>query len=245
MENLNYNNYNRPMGLFNYPFISNEWLENKNNGYIHNIDNFEHDDKEYFNYPHLHNHWLKYNSPWHLNNIKDFDYDNMLDINHPQMNNTQIPYRKSPVTINKIHITENLKEAIVLIKKSVENEKEDEMFYDTLLSQTNNKQDKEIIQSIITDERKHNKMFRELYPELTGITLPKSENKTTESNTSSYINNLEKALFGELSAVEKYRKIMAAMPDKQKYNMLMEIMTDELKHAHKYNFLITKNIKRL
>ena len=53
-----------------------------------------------------------------------------------------------------------------------------------------------------------------------------------------YKSNLEKALFGELDAVVKYRKIMATMPSGSSYTLLMSIMTDELRHATKYNFLI-------
>lgn len=68
--------------------------------------------------------------------------------------------------------------------------------------------------------------------------MSRSNNSSTE-----YLRNLQKALFGELSAVEKYRDIMAVMPDRRKYAMLMEILTDEIKHAIKYNFLITKNMK--
>ena len=58
------------------------------------------------------------------------------------------------------------------------------------------------------------------------------------NNTMNYKANLEKALFGELGAVEKYRRIMGAMPNKNSYTLLMSIMTDELRHANKYNFLI-------
>ena len=53
-----------------------------------------------------------------------------------------------------------------------------------------------------------------------------------------YRENLEKALFGELDAVVKYRKILGTMPSGNSYTLLMSIMTDELRHASKYNFLI-------
>ena len=55
-----------------------------------------------------------------------------------------------------------------------------------------------------------------------------------------YKSNLEKALFDELDAVAKYRKILGTMPSGNSYTLLMSIMTDELRHASKYNFLITK-----
>ena len=60
----------------------------------------------------------------------------------------------------------------------------------------------------------------------------------------SYLQNLEKALMGELEAAKKYRKIMGEMPTDASYNVLMEIMVDELRHGNKYNYLITKEMNR-
>lgn len=131
-----------------------------------------------------------------------------------------------------------LNQAIELIRKSVGDEKEDEMFYDTLINQAPTEKEKEIIRSIRNDERKHNQILRRLYYEFTGGLLPQDNSKNIANNTMNYKANLEKALFGELGAVEKYRRIMGAMPNKNSYTLLMSIMTDELRHANKYNFLI-------
>ena len=131
-----------------------------------------------------------------------------------------------------------LNQAIELIKNSVGDEKEDEMFYDTLIKQAPTEKEKEIIRSIRNDERKHNQILRRLYYEFTGGLLPRDNSKNVANNTMKYKANLEKALFGELGAVEKYRRIMGAMPNKNSYTLLMSIMTDELRHANKYNFLI-------
>lgn len=57
-------------------------------------------------------------------------------------------------------------------------------------------------------------------------------------NKLNYKEQLEKALFGELNAVVRYRRIMGTMPSGNSYTLLMSIMTDELRHASKYNFLI-------
>ena len=131
-----------------------------------------------------------------------------------------------------------LNQAIELIRKSVGDEKEDEMFYDTLINQAPTEKEKEIIRSIRNDERKHNQILRRLYYEFTGGLLPQDNSKNVANNTMNYKANLEKALFGELGAVEKYRRIMGAMPNKNSYTLLMSIMTDELRHSNKYNFLI-------
>jgi len=53
-----------------------------------------------------------------------------------------------------------------------------------------------------------------------------------------YKENLEKALFGELDAVVRYRRILGTMQSGDSYTLVMSIMTDELRHASKYYFLI-------
>ena len=57
-----------------------------------------------------------------------------------------------------------------------------------------------------------------------------------------YKRNLEKGLKKELEETEKYRKIMSAMPDRRKTLSVMEILTDKLRHASWYNYLIAKCI---
>ena len=112
------------------------------------------------------------------------------------------------------------------------------MFYDTIIKQAPTEKEKEIIRSIREDERKHNQILKRLYYEITGQMLPPSMLTNVENNNMDYKVNLEKALFGELEAVKRYRKIMGTMPSGNLYILLMSIMTDELRHASKYNFLI-------
>lgn len=155
-------------------------------------------------------------------------YNQYYAVNNPIGN--QIPINNEEII--------TLNQAIELIRNSVGDEKEDEMFYDTLIKQAPTEKEKEIIRSIRDDERKHNQILRRLYYEFTGGVLPRDNSKNVANNTMKYKENLEKALFGKLGAVEKYRRIMGAMPNKNSYTLLMSIMTDELRHANKYNFLI-------
>lgn len=131
-----------------------------------------------------------------------------------------------------------LYQAINLIRQSVGDEREDELFYDNLIKQAPTEKDKEIIRSIRDDERKHNRILRDLYYSFTGQVIQPDISIPNMDNTLSYKENLEKALFGELNAVVKYRRIMGTMPNGNNYTLLMSIMTDELRHASKYNFLI-------
>lgn len=146
-------------------------------------------------------------------------------------------FRSSEPQINNEEII-TLNQAIGLIRQSVGAEKEDEMFYDTIIKQAPTEREKEIIRSIRDDERKHNQILRRLYYEFTGQMIPADTLSSEWNNNMDYKSNLEKALFGELDAVVKYRKIMGTMPSGNSYTLLMSIMTDELIHASKYNFLI-------
>lgn len=149
----------------------------------------------------------------------------------------ELNYRNSEPQVDSGEII-TLNQAIGLIRKSVGDEREDELFYDNLIKQAPTEKEKEIIRSIRDDERKHNQILRRLYFEFTGQVLP-ADTLTNELNSNmDYKSNLEKALFGELDAVTKYRKIMGTMPSSNSYILLMSIMTDELRHANKYNFLI-------
>lgn len=134
-------------------------------------------------------------------------------------------------------ITSN--QALQLIEKSIQDEKEDELFYEVLRKQAKTNKEREIIEGIRNDENKHNKILREIYTSFTGKMYPKNDQKGNEIILDeSYQERLERALFGELEAVEKYRKIMGMMPSGPDYVLLMSIMTDEIRHASLYNYLI-------
>ena len=150
----------------------------------------------------------------------DYNYQNF---------NVQNTYNSEIITLNQ---------AIDLIRQSVGGEKEDEIFYDTLIKQAPSEKEKDIITSIRNDERKHYKILKDLYYSFTGNIIPQNMSTPQFDDNLSYKENLEKALFGELDAVVRYRKILGTMPSGNSYTLLMSIMTDELRHASKYNFLI-------
>ena len=134
----------------------------------------------------------------------------------------------------------SLEEALNLVKKAVEGEREDELFYDYLISKAPTQEEKDIITTIRNDEVKHNKMFREIYKYYTGVDIVSPQNEEFE-HPKSYIDGIKKALFGELGAVERYRIIRAGIPDRYYRDMVFEILTDEQKHADKYNYILNLN----
>lgn len=164
-------------------------------------------------------------------------YSNFYDMYNQYYDFNNLNYRNNNQQSNIDEII-TLNQAIELIKKSVSDEREDELFYNNLINQAPSEKEKNIIKSIRDDERKHNEILRQLYYEFTGQKLGEDKSIKQLNNNLNYWENLEKALFGELDAVAKYRKILGTMPDGNSYTLLMSIMTDELRHACKYNFLI-------
>jgi rubrerythrin len=135
-----------------------------------------------------------------------------------------------------------LEKSLEGIKAAVSSEQEDELFYDYLISLAPTEEEKDIIASIRDDERGHNKMFRQIYRSITGVTLPPASASDEEFiKPASYLEGIKKALFGELSAVEKYREIRMGLPTTMYRDMLFNIITDEIKHSAKYNYLFTLN----
>lgn len=134
----------------------------------------------------------------------------------------------------------SFEQALELIKNSIQDEKEDELFYDSFIKQAPTQMDQEIIRHIRDEERSHNQILRQLYFEFTGQLLPQEQITKDNQVSTNYQSNLEKAFFGEIGAVQKYRKIMSAMPTSVSYGLLMSIMTDELTHVDQFNFLLNR-----
>ena len=149
-----------------------------------------------------------------------------------------IPYDVRPQASYPDHAA--LQQALASIKQSVQGERNDELFYEELIRLAPTQEQKQIITSIRDDERKHNQMFRYIYRSFTGqeITGVSSEQYYKPKT---YLDGIQHALFGELSAVERYRDIWKALPAGPYRDMLFEIILDELKHASKYNYLFTLN----
>jgi rubrerythrin len=126
------------------------------------------------------------------------------------------------------------------IKEAVQGERNDELFYDELIRLAPSREQAEIIVSIRNDERGHNKMYREMYRALTGQEIT-AEGSEPYQPIGSYREGLQRALQGELGAVEKYRNIWFGLPAGIYKDTVFGIILDELKHAAKYNNLITIN----
>lgn len=150
-------------------------------------------------------------------------------------------YSYIPATAPGAMPPNRMQEIISVISESIADERNDELFYDYLISVAPTEQEKRVIASIRDDERKHRRMLRQLYQQLTGRTPPSGLGEQEAfRKPGSYLEGIEQALFGELKAFEKYRGVYLNLPAIYRDTMF-EIMTDEMKHANYYNWLYAKN----
>lgn len=132
-----------------------------------------------------------------------------------------------------------VKYSLCLILEALGDETHDRMFYQYMSKQAPTSEQKAIINSIRDDEIKHFKMFRLIYQEITcEQPTPKEKEFVQPEN---YCAGIKQAIFGELGAVELYRKIMFGLCTERHRDMLFEIISDEMKHAVKWTFLYTEN----
>lgn len=153
-----------------------------------------------------------------------------------------MPYRTPQQTnLDNIYIyPQNLEGALALIQQAVAGENEDRMFYSYLIENAPSMEDKDVITGIRDNEINHFNLFRQLYFEITGKTIPPMQGEEFVP-PATYCDGLKRALLGEQNAVQKYRKILYAMQNRVHINVLTEIITDEIRHGILYNYLYSKN----
>lgn len=124
-----------------------------------------------------------------------------------------------------------------LILESIVDEREAGRMYDDLARMATRKHDKWQLTSIANDEKKHERMFKDIYRMLFKNN-PRIEEKYYKP-PGEYLKGLELAMMDEIKAVEMYRVIMRGLPYEREYqDMMYEIITDEQKHADKLGHII-------
>ncbi|WP_054973831.1 ferritin family protein [Paenibacillus sp. A3] len=79
-----------------------------------------------------------------------------------------------------------------MILQSISGEKQDELFYNYLIRQAPTEQQKQVIAGIRDDERKHNRMFRSMYTQLTGRIPAVTEANVHFEEPASYLDGIER-----------------------------------------------------
>lgn len=140
----------------------------------------------------------------------------------------------------------SLTQSLQLIRESIDDEKEDQMYIENLIRMAPNELQRSVLGMIREDEVRHQRILQSVYNKL----MNNSNNQTNVNNqgmnsnntffrqANDYKNSLQESMLGEIKAAKKYRRILGAMPDKESYTLLMSILTDEMLHATMYSFLV-------
>lgn len=136
-------------------------------------------------------------------------------------------------------IPQNLENALTLIQEALTGESEDRAFYTYLSENAPDEEAREIINGIRDNEINHFDLFRRLYFDITGEILPENNNGEFEP-PENFCDGIKRALLGEQNAVQKYRQILYAMRPRIHINIMIEIITDEIRHGILYNYLYSK-----
>lgn len=170
-------------------------------------------------------------------------YDDFLNfMNYPYTVSTNNTYNNYRSTSRAIPATKVPTDILEIIKDSANNEGNNTAFYNFLIANAPTVEDREIIEGIRKDNTRHSDIFRRLYLELNGLSLPKPQNPNEPELNLTYIQGLEVGLKESIESASKYRRILSILEDRQRYNMVMEALVDVLRHASLYNYLITKNL---
>ena len=140
----------------------------------------------------------------------------------------------------------SLTQAIQLIRESINDEKEDQMYIENLIRMAPNEVQRSVLGMIREDEAKHQRILQEVYYRLMNNNNSQNNtnnqgmnnNNTLFRQSNDYKNSLQESMLGEIKAAKKYRRILGAMPDKESYALLFSIVTDEMLHATMFSFLV-------
>lgn len=127
--------------------------------------------------------------------------------------------------------------ALNLIKEAVQDERADELKYDYFMKMARSEHEVSMIKSIRDDERNHRKWFREIYNYYTGKEIEATDGEEFDK-PATYLDGISNSVIGELNAVEKYRFIREGLPSRLFRDVLFRVITDEMKHATKYNLIL-------
>lgn len=130
--------------------------------------------------------------------------------------------------------------ALSLIREAVQGEREDELKYNYLIENAPTQEERDIITSIRDDERLHRQWYRDIYKYYTNEEI-ESNNGEEFTEPNSYLDGIKSSVFEALSAMERYRIIREGLPSRFFRDIVLRILTDEMKHATKYNYILSIN----
>ncbi|EKQ52854.1 MULTISPECIES: ferritin-like domain-containing protein [unclassified Clostridium] len=132
-------------------------------------------------------------------------------------------------------------EAIGDLNEAFQDERSDLVYYEYLASIAPTAKDREIIYSIIQEDRVNATLFRRMYKELSGIDVSRNP-KEKFVMPESYIAGISEAINRETREMDRYKAIREGFPTGSSYiYTLSNIIANELKHIQLFNSILSLN----
>jgi rubrerythrin len=121
------------------------------------------------------------------------------------------------------------------VQKFMQDQANAGLMYRELVAQTPGEDLKAYVQHALDDEQEHYRMLAQFHRELTGRTYDVQPQPTAFENLRA---GLKMAMDGEYEAFEGYRSIYLRYHDPQIRDIFFRLMTDELEHATRFNYVL-------
>ena len=132
-------------------------------------------------------------------------------------------------------------EAIGDLNEAFQDERSDVVYYGYLANMAPTNKDKEIIYSIVQDDRVNAALFRRMYEELSGTDISRNP-KEKLVMPESYLAGISAAINRESREVERYKAIRDGFPTGSSYiYTLSNIIANELKHIKLLNSILSSD----
>lgn len=132
-------------------------------------------------------------------------------------------------------------EAIGDLNEAFQDERSDLVYYEYLASIAPTEREREIIYSIMQEERVNATLFRRMYEELSGIDVSRDPNEKLVM-PESYLSGISEIINRESREMERYKAIREGFPAGSSYiYTLSNIIANELNHITQLNSILSSN----
>ncbi len=129
-----------------------------------------------------------------------------------------------------------VEEAIECIASLMEAEYKSHFYYENMLKDSQDDSTKEIVESILDDERNHIEILRKIYLDLTG------KNHLCDLKpfigTQEFRSSVMWSLLDKFKVVKKYNSILESFVNEHHKASIIKIANDELVHISQLNFIL-------
>lgn len=131
-------------------------------------------------------------------------------------------------------------EVIADLNEAFENERSDLVYYEYLASIAPTARERQIIYSIIQEDRVNATLFRRMYEDLSGTDVSRDPNEKLVM-PESYIAGISEAINRETRERERYKAIREGFPTGSSYISLSNIIANESNHITQLNSILSSN----